>query len=88
VNRVSVGVQSMPPHGWPPLGRTDRRTSSEPSAIEAGRDADVQPRRHLRSGRGIVDDWRRTVEEVLAFDPPHAGVRLDRRGGNGVGRQP
>ena len=73
VNRVSVGVQSMSGHVLAALGRThDRRNVVR--AVEAIRDAGM-PTFNLDLIYGAagesVGDWRTTLEEALALDPPH-----------------
>ncbi len=76
VNRVSVGVQSMSPHVLAALGRTHDPANVE-RAVAAIGEAEV-PTFNLDVIYGAagesVDDWRRTVEEVLAFDPPHVSA--------------
>ncbi|MET0662722.1 MAG: radical SAM family heme chaperone HemW [Ilumatobacteraceae bacterium] len=76
VNRVSVGVQSMSPHVLSALGRTHDPANVE-RAVAAIGEAEV-PTFNLDVIYGAagesVDDWRRTVEEVLAFDPPHVSA--------------
>jgi putative oxygen-independent coproporphyrinogen III oxidase len=76
VNRVSVGVQSMAPHVLSALGRTHDPANVE-RAVAAIGDAGV-PTFNLDIIYGAagesVDDWRRTVEAVLAFDPPHVSA--------------
>ena len=76
VNRVSVGVQSMSPHVLAALGRTHDPANVE-RAVAAIGEAEM-PTFNLDVIYGAagesVDDWRRTVEEVLAFDPPHVSA--------------
>jgi len=73
VNRISLGVQSMSAHVLASLGRThDQRNVA--TAIEAIK-ASGMPSFNLDLIYGAagesIGDWRRTVEEALAFDPPH-----------------
>ena len=76
VNRVSVGVQSMSPHVLAALGRTHDPANVE-RAVAAVGEAQM-PTFNLDVIYGAagesVDDWRRTVEEVLALDPPHVSA--------------
>jgi oxygen-independent coproporphyrinogen-3 oxidase len=73
VNRVSVGVQSMSANVLGALGRTHDPQNVE-RAVEAIRSSGM-PTFNLDLIYGAagesVDDWRTTVESVLAFDPPH-----------------
>ena len=73
VNRVSLGVQSMSAHVLAALGRTHDRANVE-RAVDAIRAA-AMPSFNLDLIYGAVgesvDDWRSTVEQALAFDPPH-----------------
>jgi len=73
VNRVSLGVQSMSAHVLRSLGRTHDQQNVE-RAVAAIRAAGL-PSFNLDVIYGAVgeslDDWRSTVEAVLAFDPPH-----------------
>ncbi len=76
VNRVSIGVQSMVPHVLVSLGRTHDR-------------ANVQRAVDIVCGAGVAtfnvdiiygaagesrDDWARTLDDVLALDPPHVSA--------------
>ena len=76
VNRVSIGVQSMSPHVLAALGRTHDPANIERAVSVIG-DAGM-PTFNLDVIYGAagesVDDWRRTVDEVLAFDPPHVSA--------------
>ncbi len=76
VNRVSVGVQSMSPHVLAALGRT-HDPANVTRAVTAIVEAEM-PTFNLDVIYGAagesVDDWRRTVEGVLAFDPPHVSA--------------
>ena len=73
VNRVSLGVQSMSAQVLGALGRTHDQRNVE-RAVDAIRAAGM-PTFNLDLIYGAagesVDDWRATVESVLAFDPPH-----------------
>ena len=73
VNRVSLGVQSMSAHVLRALGRTHDERNVE-RAVGAIRAAEM-PSFNLDLIYGAVgesvDDWRRTIETALAFDPPH-----------------
>jgi putative oxygen-independent coproporphyrinogen III oxidase len=73
VNRVSLGVQSMSTHVLASLGRTHDQANVARSvaAIEqAGLPTFNLDLIYGAAGESI-DDWRRTVGEALAFDPPH-----------------
>jgi len=76
VNRVSVGVQSMATHVLGSLGRRHDQHNVE-RAVEAILDVGL-PTFNLDiiyGGAGEnVDDWRRTVEAVVAFEPPHVSA--------------
>ena len=76
VNRVSLGVQSMSAHVLAALGRTHDRANVA-RAVEAVA-ASTMPTFNLDLIYGAagetVDDWRRTVEATLAFDPPHVSA--------------
>lgn len=73
VNRVSLGVQSMSPHVLASLGRThDERNVQR--AVDAIRSVGFETfNLDLIYGAAgeSVEDWRRTVDAALAFDPPH-----------------
>jgi putative oxygen-independent coproporphyrinogen III oxidase len=73
VNRLSFGVQSMVPHVLAALGRTH-----DPDNVR--RSVDIARRNGVPTfnldliygGAGeSLDDWRRTLDEALALDPPH-----------------
>jgi oxygen-independent coproporphyrinogen-3 oxidase len=76
VNRVSLGVQSMASHVLGSLGRTHDRRNVE-RAVAAIRDAGL-PTFNLDLIYGAagesLDDWRSTVEAVLALEPPHVSA--------------
>ncbi|MGK2947102.1 MAG: radical SAM family heme chaperone HemW [Acidimicrobiales bacterium] len=76
VNRLSLGVQSTSSHVLAALGRTHDRANVERSvelARQAGFDSfnlDV-----IYGGVGeTLDDWTRTLDDVLALDPPHVSA--------------
>jgi putative oxygen-independent coproporphyrinogen III oxidase len=73
VNRVSFGVQSMVPHVLAALGRTHdpdnvvRAVAAARTVGLASFNVDL-----IYGARGeSLDDWSRTVDEVLALEPPH-----------------
>jgi oxygen-independent coproporphyrinogen-3 oxidase len=76
VNRLSFGVQSMVPHVLAALGRTHDVANVE-RAVDLVRatgyetfNLDV-----IYGGAGeSLDDWRRTLHEILALDPPHVSA--------------
>lgn len=73
VNRVSVGVQSMSAHVLASLGRTHDRDNVA-SAVDAIRKADLATFNLdliYGSAAESIGDWTNTVEEALAYDPPH-----------------
>jgi oxygen-independent coproporphyrinogen-3 oxidase len=76
VNRLSFGVQSMVPHVLAALGRTHDPANVR-HAVALARDAGFETF-NLDLIYGAVgetlDDWRRTVEEALALDPPHVSA--------------
>ncbi|MEY2755934.1 MAG: putative oxygen-independent coproporphyrinogen oxidase, partial [Actinomycetota bacterium] len=76
VNRVSMGVQSMVPHVLASLGRRHRPENVR-SAVAAARTASLE-RINLDliyGGAGeSLDDWRTTIEAVLALEPPHVSA--------------
>jgi putative oxygen-independent coproporphyrinogen III oxidase len=76
VDRLSFGVQSMVPHVLASLGRTH-------DVANVRRCAELARRHELRSfnvdliygaAGESVDDWRRTLEEILELDPPHVSA--------------
>ena len=86
VNRLSFGVQSMVPHVLAALGR-----SHDPDAVTAAvRPGPApglrQPSTWTSSTAGrarSIDDWRTTLERVLALEPaPCQRLRPDGRGGH------
>ncbi len=91
VNRVSIGVQSMSPHVLASLGRTHDPANVE-RAVAAVRAAGM-PSFNLDIIYGAagesIGDWRRTVESVLALDPPHVSAYgLTVEGGTVLALQP
>jgi oxygen-independent coproporphyrinogen-3 oxidase len=76
VSRVSFGVQSMVPHVLAALGRDQRPTDAR-HAVGLARDAGF-PSFNVDLIYGAVGesdaDWDRTVDEVLALDPPHVSA--------------
>jgi oxygen-independent coproporphyrinogen-3 oxidase len=76
VNRVSVGVQSMRPHVLAALGRTHDPANVR-RAVDAARTAGIG-RLNLDVIYGTpgesLDDWRATLDEVLALEPTHVSA--------------
>lgn len=76
VDRVSVGVQSMATHVLGALGRRHDQRNVE-RAVAAIREVAL-PTFNLDIIYGVagesVDVWRRTVESVVALDPPHVSA--------------
>jgi oxygen-independent coproporphyrinogen-3 oxidase len=76
VNRVSLGVQSMSAHVLTSLGRTHDRANVA-TAVDAVRRAGIESFNldliYGAAGESL-DDWRRTVEAALAFEPPHVSA--------------
>jgi putative oxygen-independent coproporphyrinogen III oxidase len=73
VNRLSFGVQSMVPHVLASLGRVHDPAAVERAvalAREAGFDNFNLDLIYGADGE-TSDDWRRTLDDVLALDPPH-----------------
>jgi putative oxygen-independent coproporphyrinogen III oxidase len=76
VNRLSFGVQSMVPSVLASLGRTHRPSNVVASITMAravGFDNWNVDLIYGAAGESD-DDWRRTVESVLSFDPPHVSA--------------
>ena len=73
VNRVSIGVQSASPHVLAALGRT-HDVDNVRRAVAAVREVQM-PTFNLDLIYGAagetLDDWRVTLTEALALDPPH-----------------
>jgi oxygen-independent coproporphyrinogen-3 oxidase len=76
VNRVSLGVQSMSAHVLRALGRTHDRDNVEHAvdAIRAAGMASFNLDLIYGAVGESIDEWRETVEAVLAFDPPHVSA--------------
>ncbi|TDT16847.1 oxygen-independent coproporphyrinogen-3 oxidase [Ilumatobacter fluminis] len=76
VNRVSLGVQSMATHVLGTLGRRHDQRNVE-RAVAAIREVGL-PTFNLDIIYGAagesVDDWRRTVDAVVALEPPHVSA--------------
>jgi putative oxygen-independent coproporphyrinogen III oxidase len=76
VNRVSIGVQSMVPSVLASLGRT-HVPANVAQAVAAVHAAGI-PTFNLDiiyGGAGeTLDDWRATLQGVLALDPPHVSA--------------
>jgi putative oxygen-independent coproporphyrinogen III oxidase len=76
VNRISLGVQSMVDHVLVALGRTHDPANVR-WAVECVRDAGISTL-NLDLIYGVtgesLDDWRRTLDEALALDPPHVSA--------------
>ncbi len=76
VNRISLGVQSMVPSVLAALGRTHVPVNVE-RAVAATRAAGIATFNLdiIYGGAGeTLDDWRATLEGVLALDPPHVSA--------------
>jgi oxygen-independent coproporphyrinogen-3 oxidase len=73
VNRLSLGVQSMVPHVLAALGRTHDPANVR-HAVALARDAGFESFNldliYGAAGESL-DDWRRTLTEALALEPPH-----------------
>jgi putative oxygen-independent coproporphyrinogen III oxidase len=76
VNRISLGVQSMVDHVLRSLGRTHDPANVH-RAVAAVRDAGI-PTFNLDIIYGAAgesaEDWRQTLDAVLALDPPHVSA--------------
>ena len=76
VNRVSIGVQSMVPSVLASLGRT-HVPANVSHAVDAVRAAGIATFNLdiIYGGAGeSLDDWRATLEGVLALQPPHVSA--------------
>jgi putative oxygen-independent coproporphyrinogen III oxidase len=76
VNRVSFGVQSMVPHVLRALGRThdiDNVTNAVAAARSVGLDSFNLDIMYGGAGESL-EDWTRTVDAVLALEPPHVSA--------------
>jgi putative oxygen-independent coproporphyrinogen III oxidase len=92
VTRLSFGVQSMLPHVLAGLGRSHHPASVR-GAVGAAKDAGFGRSFNIDliyGGAGeSADDWRRTLDEVLALDPPHVSAyALTVEQGTPLARQP
>ena len=76
VDRVSIGVQSMEPHVLASLGRW-HVPANVVTAVEAIREVGLRSWNvdiiYGAAGE-TLDDWRRTVEAVVALEPPHVSA--------------
>lgn len=73
VTRISLGVQSMVPHVLEALGRT-HDPDSVTRAVELVRAAGFESFNLDLIYGGVTEtasDWRRTVTEAIALEPPH-----------------
>jgi coproporphyrinogen III oxidase-like Fe-S oxidoreductase len=73
VNRLSFGVQSTSAHVLQALGRTHDRANVERS-VQLAREAGFTTFNLdlIYGGAGeTLEDWRRTLDDAVAFDPPH-----------------
>jgi putative oxygen-independent coproporphyrinogen III oxidase len=73
VTRISLGVQSMVPHVLTALGRTHDRENVH-RAVDLVKAAGFESFSLdlIYGGVGeTVEDWRRTIADVIALDPPH-----------------
>ena len=76
VNRVSIGVQSMVPSVLASLGRTHVPVNVE-RAVQAVHEAGIPTFNVdiIYGGAGeTLEDWRATLEGVLALRPPHVSA--------------
>jgi putative oxygen-independent coproporphyrinogen III oxidase len=76
VNRVSLGVQSMSSHVLSSLGRTHDRHNVDRAVstiVESGMPSFNLDLIYGAAGES-VDDWTRTVESALEFNPPHVSA--------------
>ena len=73
VNRLSFGVQSMVPHVLAALGRTHDPAGVERAVVAARAEGfDNFNLDLIYGGAGeSLADWERTLEAVLALEPPH-----------------
>lgn len=75
VTRLSFGVQSMVPHVLQALGRTHDPANVR-RCVELARSAGLRFNLDLIYGGAgeTIDDWSRTVDEVLALGPSHVSA--------------
>lgn len=73
VTRLSFGVQSMVPHVLRSLGRThDVAAVARCASLARSLDFASWSMDLIHGAAGeTVEDWRRTLDEVLALEPPH-----------------
>jgi putative oxygen-independent coproporphyrinogen III oxidase len=76
VTRMSLGVQSMVPRVLRALGRSHdpANVSKAVTAVRAAGMATFNLDVIFGAAGETLDDWRRTLEEVLALDPPHVSA--------------
>ncbi len=76
VNRISLGVQSLVPHVLAALGRQHDGESVARAVALVNAAGFTTFNLDLIFGAvgESLDDWRRTLDGVLAFDPPHVSV--------------
>ena len=76
VTRLSFGVQSMVPHVLDALGRTHDPANVRRSVAAARRHGFESINLDLIYGGAgeSLDDWRRTLDDALALDPPHVSA--------------
>ena len=76
VNRLSFGVQSMVPHVLASLGR-EHDPANVRRCVELARSFGFESFNldviYGAAGESL-DDWRHTLEEILALDPPHVSA--------------
>lgn len=76
ITRISLGVQSMVPHVLTALGRTHDPANVERAvdAIKAAGFATFNMDLIYGSVGESLDDWKRTLREALALEPPHVSA--------------
>jgi oxygen-independent coproporphyrinogen-3 oxidase len=76
VTRLSFGVQSTSPHVLAALGRTHDRANVERSvALARATGFETFNLDVIYGGAGeSLEDWCRTLDDVLALDPPHVSA--------------
>ena len=75
VNRLSFGVQSMVPHVLESLGRAHDPANVR-RCVELARTAGLTFNLDVIYGAAgeSLDDWHRTLDEVLTLEPPHVSA--------------
>jgi putative oxygen-independent coproporphyrinogen III oxidase len=75
VNRLSFGVQSMVPHVLESLGRAHDPANVR-RCVELARAAGLTFNLDIIYGAAgeSLDDWHRTLDEVVALEPPHVSA--------------